>query len=434
MFKNQHIQKARKFIFEDLWELDFNALSFIKKIFFGLIKIVFIVVRGFSRDKCPLHSSALTYISLMSMVPLVALMLSVAKGFGAGERLNAIIAEQTAQLPENVTDFINKMLGYVENTNFGVLGAAGVALLFYTVIIMMGKIERSFNSIWGIHLERTFFRKFSDYLSILLVVPVLILAAASLNASLNANTFLLYLQETVPYFATIYQSLAKFTGTMAIWIAFTFIYIFMPNTNVRFVSALTGGIVAGTLWQWLQWASIHLQIGVAKYNAIYGTFSSVPIFLAWLYLCWLIVLLGCEVCFAVQNFKTFEEESIALKANQSTRESLAIALLTHMARNFQAGGGPWNVEEYASQFRIPIRLVRDVVRQLIESKIILRASEKPSGIVPGLPLEALKIKDILTSMRGVTTMSVMKKINPLHYNGETTLKELAETKEENHND
>lgn len=417
--------RAKKFILVEIWDLDFSALTFLKRVSFGFVKVCYIVIRGFSRDKCTLHASALTYITLMSMVPLIAMMFSVAKGFGAGKRLQDVVANQTSQLPENIQEFFNKMIGYVENTNFGVLGAVGVALLFYTVIVMMGKIERSFNVIWGIHAERTFYRKFSDYISVLLVVPVMMLAATSINASLSSNAFILFLQNKVPYFAQVYQMAAGFTGTLFVWFAFSFVFAFMPNTRVRFSSALLGGIVAGTLWQWLQWAYIHLQIGVSKYNAIYGTFATIPIFLAWLYLCWLIVLFGCEVCFAYQNVRTYEEESPSLLANQSTREALAVSIMTHLVRNFELGKGPWDAALFSQEHQVPVRLVRDVVHQLTQAKMILMTDGGGSQLMPALPPENIKVKDLFSAMRGVPAGKITSKIEMPEYNGETTLKELA---------
>ncbi len=423
------IQRLKTFIFEDVWEMDWNALSFLKRLGFGFVRVCFIVVRGFGRDNCPLHASALTYITLMSMVPLIAMMFSVAKGFGAGEMLENLLMEQAAQLPQNITEFVIRMMEYVEKTNFGVLGAVGVLLLFYTVVATMGQIERSFNAIWGVHTDRNFFRKFSDYVSVLLVVPLLILAAISINASLSANAFILFLQQKVPYFAHLYQALASLTGTLFVWVAFTFIFIFMPNTQVRFFPAVMGGVVAGILWQLVQWGYIHLQIAVATYNAIYGTFASIPIFLAWLYLCWLIVLFGCEVAFAVQNFRTYEEESLSLKANQSTREALAIAMLSNLAQHFQKEKGPWSLETFSGQRQIPIRLARDIFHNLIEEKLILETDGKSAHLVPGKPLEKINIDAVLKALRGVPTAKLLKKINLPHYNEKTSLKELSQTKE-----
>jgi len=419
------IAKAKKFLIEDLWNIDFNALSFLNKISFGFLKVCFIVVRGFGRDKCSLHASALTYISLMSMVPMIALMFSAAKGFGAGQKLRDTILNNLSQMPENVQVFIQNILGYVENTNFGVLGAVGVLLLIYTVIAMMGKIERSFNAIWGVHEERTFFRKFSDYISVLLIVPILIVAATSINASLSSHAFILFLNEKVPYFSNIYQSIASLAGIVFVWIAFSFVFLFIPNTRVKPLSALVGGVVAGTLWHLLQWAYIHLQIGVAKYNAIYGTFASVPIFLAWLFLCWVIVLFGCEVSFAFQNYKTYEAESLSLRANQSTRESLAISFMTQMARHFELGKGPWDFVAYSQEQQIPIRLVRDVMHELVLAQIVLTVDGSSSKLVPGRPLELLQVKDVLSALRGVPSQAVIKKMATPKYNEETTFIDLV---------
>lgn len=421
-----YLERLKKFVFEDLWELDFTPLPLLKRTALGLLKVCFIVFRGFSRDRCSLHAAALTYITLIALVPLIAVMFSAAKGFGAGQKLQEAISGYIASMPPNVQEYIQTMLQYVENTNFGMLGAIGVALLFYTVVGTLGKVESSFNQIWGVKVERSFFRKFSDYVSVLLVVPILIMTATSINATLSSHRFLIWLSQQTPLFAMLYEHLAGLTGTLFVCTAFTFIFMCMPNTRVRFLPALAGGVVAGTLWQLLQWAYIHLQIMVSSYNTIYGTFASVPIFMVWLFVCWQIVLFGCEVSFAGQNYRTYENESVALKANQATREALALSLMVEAGKQYAAGSGAWNPAEFSEQHKIPIRLVRDVVHQLAQAKMLFSADGTDARLVPARPLESIQVGDILNAMRGVPAESLIKKLGPPALASEVSLKILVE--------
>ena len=248
----------------------------------NILKIGYTVVRRFIADKCQLRAFALTYVTLLAIVPFLALIFSMSKAFGAFDPVRSIVLEKAVVTQEIVT----KIIDIAGKTSLKTLGIVGLGFLIWTLILVLGTIERSFNDIWGIKRSRNIFRKFTDYLGVILICPILALCATGVNAFLSNSGLVL---RMAPY--------------LSMWLVFTFIYMFMPNTKVKFSSALTAGIIGGTLWQFAQWGYIHFQIGVSRYSIIYGTFASIPVFLIWLHISWLIVLLGAEISFVYQNSK-----------------------------------------------------------------------------------------------------------------------------------
>ena len=322
------VGEARTFVEDRVWDWDLDALSRAKRSLVTLCRICVIVVRGFVADNCALQASALTYITLMSMVPVLALMLSVSKGLGAQERLMQVVGLERAkdtleivvipgsrlsELPAEMERVAQTLFVYVENTNFTTLGTIGLLLLVWTVLQTMGQIERSFNLIWGVKEHRTLLRRFSDYISVLVLVPILILGATSANAVLSSENVLGILARLSGPLFFLIEHLIRLTGVAGILVAFFLLYLFMPNTKVKIVPAIVAGLVGGILWYVSQRVYIEGQMGLTRLNTIYGTFAAIPFFLMWLYVSWVLVLFGAEVGFAVQHHHTYILESGAGK-------------------------------------------------------------------------------------------------------------------------
>lgn len=409
-------EAAKRFIRQELWDEDLAALPRVKRFAFSSCRVTAIVVKGFVADNCALQASALTYITLMSMVPVLALMLSVSKGLGAQERLMAAVGLQQnpdtlqlevlvgstlSRLPEQMALITEKIFTYVEKTNFGTLGTAGLLLLLWAVIKSMSRVENSFNLIWGVRQPRSLLRKFADYFSVLIVVPILILTATSVNAMLSSAKVVGALQEFSGSLYWIYERGIRLSGLGVIVLAFTFLYAFMPNTKVRAVPAFAGGIVGGILWYVAQWVYLILQVGVTKYNTIYGTFAAVPFFLAWLYANWTLVLFGAEVCFAVQNHGTFTMESAASRVSSYVRQMLGLVFTFEVCKAFCYGQPSWSAEQFGKEHAIPARLVADVMYVLTEANVLLAVNDPPqSRFVPAMDLDRLTVNDVERAFRG----------------------------------
>ncbi len=412
---------AKRFFREELWDTDVSTLPRIKKLFVSVSRICAIVFRGILYDKCGLQASALTYLTLMSMVPVLALMFSASKGLGAQEMLMGQVGLELVpetgqyqvipdswmdQLPEQFETVAQKVLHAVENANIKTLGSIGLAILFWTVIRVMGKIENTFNSIWGIKEPRTIFRRFSDYISILVVVPVLMLCATSVNAFLASDKAVGMAREHLGALASVYEMALNWSVFLAIVLAFTFLFMFMPNTRVKIFPAFLAGIISGVLWLLIQEFYFFAQVGVTKYNPVYGTFAVIPFFLFWLYSSWLTVLFGAEISFAVQNHRTYELEQQAAEATPATRLKLALLITCDITRRHFNGDPAWCVTNFIEGQNVSVRLVREVLHTLTEHDIVRELADDPGCYVPARDSEMISMSDVFEAFQGTPDKAV----------------------------
>jgi membrane protein len=311
----------------------------------------------------------------MSLVPVLAMAFGVSKGFGLQKALEQELLEKLQGQEEvilRVTDFANSLL---ETTRGGVVAGVGVLLLLWTIIRVLGHIENSFNHIWGIKQERTFPRKISDYLSAMIICPMLFIVSSAATVAIKTQvTFIVQKVSLLGAVGPAIFTALRLLPYAVIWILFTFVYMFMPNTKVKFRAAIFGGVIAGTLFNLFQWAYLWLQIGVSKYNAIYGSFAALPLFLVWLQISWLIVLLGAELSFAYQNEQSFEFDQDCSDVSYAFKRLLALRVTNLVVKNFVDGRQPLSAEQLADKLEIPIRLVREIVDALLQSKIISEIS------------------------------------------------------------
>lgn len=427
---------ARKFFREELWDMDLSTLPRLKKTGMTTLRITGIVAKGLITDRCTLQASALTYFTLMSMVPVLAMMLAVAKGLGAQEALmdrvgiEKVVVEATngadatvgyaiakgsklAELPPQSTDMITRaaevILSAVESASFGTIGAIGLAVLLWSVIKVMGKIENTFNEIWGVKEPRTWLRKFSDYISVLVLVPVMVLVATSINALLKSDQVAEMLQSKIGPLYYLYEKLLGLSGVSFLFIAFMCLYMFMPNTRVKLFPALVGGIIGGVTW--FAWQAIYFfaQVGLAQKNAIYGTFAAIPFFLFWVYLSWVIVLFGAEVAFAVQNHRTYAQEQAAKDATFATHQMLCMIILFEVCRDYFTGAQQWEPHQFSMDNGVPIRLIHKALNTLIQGGVLVQT--EAGRFVPGRDLSNITLADAEYALMGDISPSVRKTIS-----------------------
>jgi membrane protein len=377
-----------------LWELDPEEYSGARRLALKYLQIMALVVKDFWEDQCLLRASALTFSTILSIVPFFALTFALLKGLGVQNKLEPLILDQVAAGSQEV---VTKIVSYINNTNMTSLGAIGLATLIITVITLLGNIEEAFNAIWGVSETRSFHRKFSDYISVIVTGPLLLVAATSVTTTLQSQTMVKWLVEN-SYLGDLILHAFRLIPYLSIWIALVFLYIFIPNTKVRLKSAIIGGILAGTSWQIAQWGYIHFQVGVAKYNAIYGTLAMLPIFMVWIYTSWLIVLFGVEVVYAHQNIKTFRREVHTPSLSHGMKELLALSLLHRIAVEFHAGRPPLTEEGLAEELDLPIRVVRELLHQLCDAGYLVAVADE-SAFQPARSLEQLSVVEILATLR-----------------------------------
>jgi membrane protein len=379
------IPKILHFLTVEIWRIRLHNLPRKKSFLIKQLRIVLLALRGFGADKCLLRASALTFYSLLSVVPVLGLAFGIAKGFGLQARLETQLLALQERLPvqeEVLAGVIDSANNLLEKARGGVVAGVGVLLLLWTVIKVLGNIEKSFNDIWGVKKPRTFARKLSDYLSLMVICPILFVVSSSatvfIAGQVRAITERIDLLGAVS--PLIFAAL-RLLPYCAIWILFVSIYIFMPNTKVDLRSGVLAGIVAGTIYQVVQWVYIAFQVGVTKYNAIYGSFAALPLFLVWLQLSWLIVLLGAEISFAHQNVDTYEFEPDSLRASGRCRKLLSLRMVHLLVKNFCAGEKAWTATQISHTLEIPIRLVRQILFELAESGIVSKTMVE-AGEVP----------------------------------------------------
>ncbi len=392
------LERIRKFLIYDLWRIDPGELTRWRLFWLRKVQVLWLVIRDFRADNCMLRASALTYATLLSIVPLLVMMVSLLKGLGVQNVLEPILVENLALGSQEI---VTEIFRYLENTHFGRLGVIGLVVLILSVLALLSNIEESFNHIWHVRETRTLLRRFADYFSVVLFAPLLILAAVSISTSLQSQTLVMKLMETA-YVGEAMLLLFKLIPFVVMWAAFIFLYLFMPNTRVRFHAALVGGVVGGTLWQLVQWGYVHFQIGVGKYNAIYGTMAALPIFIVWIYLSWMIVLFGLELSYAVQNIGTVSREIGAVKINFTSRTKLTVALLVLIGESFYRDGPPWSRKRIDSFLKLPPRIVSELLDDLVRLHLLaVRDDDKDLGVqyLPGRALDALPVSEVFRILR-----------------------------------
>jgi membrane protein len=365
------IANVRQFATTDVWRIRSRDLSRSRSFLITVIRIAILSARGLAEHKCNLRASALTFYTSLSVVPIFAMLFGIAKGFGFEKHLRNQLVEKLEGQGEVVNKIIDFAYALLENTKGGMIAGIGVVVLFWAIIKVLGNIEKSFNDIWGIKKGRPFWKKITEYLSLMLIGPVLFVMSSGITV-LMASQAKIFIQKIAllgPISPVIFFVL-KLLPYGTIWILFTFMYIFMPHTKVNFKSGALAGVIAGSTYQIFHLLYISFQVGVAKYNAIYGSFAALPLFMIWLQLSWLIVLLGAEISFAHQNVNAFEFEADSSAVSHAFKRLLALKIVHLLVQRFSEGDTSWNEAKIASTLEIPMRLVRQILYELVSSGVV----------------------------------------------------------------
>jgi len=403
-----------KKINDAIWHTPLSELSKGKTFLIKQGRIILLSARGFLSNNVQLRASALTLYSLLAVVPIVAIAFAIAKGFGLDQDLEKEISKNFEAQQEVLNWLISHARDALRETKGGYIAGIGIIILFWSVMELLGHIESSFNHIWQIRTSRPWYRKFTDYLTIMLIAPVLIIISSS--ATVFITTQLTGFMEKAPILDALkplITFLIKFIPYLLTWIGLTLLFIVMPNTKVKFWSALVAGIVAGTILQILQWLYIDLQFGISKLNTIYGSFAAIPLLIIWLQASWTIVLLGAELSFANQNVSRYEYESEALNISYSQKRSLVIMIMHFIIRNFAAGERPPAAGTIAGHLKIPVRLINDILQDLNNVGLVsvIHENEKKERLYqPGMDINKLTVSYVLLKLdrHGIEQKTVQK--------------------------
>ncbi|MCH9697631.1 MAG: YihY/virulence factor BrkB family protein [Gammaproteobacteria bacterium] len=354
-----------RFVQEDIWLLSDKDLSVQQRFGVNLLKVILLSIQGFKKDDCPLRASALTLYTLLSIVPVIALLFGVAKGFGFEKKLEERLLEQASEHDTMMLQVIEFSQNMLANTKGGVVAGIGIIVLFWSVIKVIGNIEESFNFIWKIHKDRPLARKLSDYLSLMMLAPVLMIASSSINVFIKTKITWLIEVIQLPEFGTKLVLFAMgFTPLLILSLLFTFIFLFMPNQKVSIKAGVIAGIVTAILYQMVQSAYLSLQIGVSSYNAIYGSFAALPLFLIWLQIGWMVVLFGCEIAFFVHNFESYRHNKKFSNLSFALKKSIAVQVLHAIISRFSNGQQAPDTVTIASELQLPVSIVQSSLSAL----------------------------------------------------------------------
>ena len=393
------ISRITCFIKTGLWEMRLKDLSPLKAFLIKYLRILILSVREFRKDDCSKRASALTYYTLLNIVPVVAVVFAVAKGFG----LEKLIEKQILQLAQKgnwQTDVTTQIITFshklLESSKGGIIAGVGIILLFWTVVSILGKIEESFNDIWEVRKSRTPLRKFSDYITILVFAPILLIISSSITVLLSSKVkFIVQAIALLGIFSQVIFSLLNLLPYVSIWLLLTLLYIVMPNTKIPLRSGMLAGIVAGTIFQIVQWMYIKFQIGAASYGAIYGSFAALPLFLAWLQMSWMIVLFGAEIAYANGHYETFGFQPDYSHISVSSKKILMLRIFHLLTKKFSLGEKPLSAKQIAHALEIPIRLVQKLLDELISVGLVVETAKgigNEASFQPGRTIENITVK------------------------------------------
>lgn len=394
-----------------IWRMKIDEIPRLQSLFIRMARVIILALRGFIRDRCNLRASALTLYSLLSIVPVAAMAFGIAKGFGFEKRLEELILKELSGQQEvavRVIDFARSML---ENTRGGIIAGIGVVFLLWAVIKVLGNIESSFNHIWKIEASRTFLRKISDYLSIMLICPVLVIISSSTTVFITTQITAITTSAALPgMFSHLIFLILRLAPYCLIWILLTFVYLLMPNTRVRFKSGLIAGVAAGTSFQILQLGYIYFQVGVTRFNAIYGSFAALPLFLIWLQLSWLIVLGGAEISCAHQKMNHYEFEPDIPDISARLKKLLALQIAHLIIKRFARGKPPLSADQISKTLQLPIHKVRQLADELTESRILSKTGNTPA-FQPAMDIQRLSINRVIRALenRGNNVLPLLYK-------------------------
>ena len=357
-----------------------------------LIRVGHLLFRGYADDDLTIHASSLTFVTLTSLVPILAVGFALVKGFGFGADQLATVEQMEwfLQMPAQWQEFVQKILDIVNTTNFAALGWIGLAFFVLTAVLLLANVEKSFNRVWGVDKNRSLLRQIANYTSVLVLVPVLIGLVGALKAQVAINRTVL--DVDVNAWA---QNLASFG---ILWLVIGFLYVFVPNTRVRLRSALVSSLLTTVVFLgWMQMFTV-MQTGVVNYNRIYGAFAAVPVFMLWMYVTWVILLLGAEFTFALQNSDTYQLESAADTASMRSRILVALMVLRRAGRAMAGEREMFDAAAFARQVKAPIRLINSVVATLAKRGYLAQVASRDAGYVLMRAPETIRIRDLVAEL------------------------------------
>ena len=389
---------------EIIWDCELNSFSGWKRVCLSTCRYVYLIANDLANGQLNLRAMSLVFTTILSFVPLIAVSFSVLKAFGVHNQVEPLLLNLFSPLGDGASKVAANIIGFVDNIQVGLLGTLGIALLFYSVISLLTKVEEAFNYTWRISKTRTLAERFSNYLSVLMVGPVLVFAAIGTTASLLNNSVTKSL-ASIETFGLALELITKLIPYLLIILAFTFVYIFVPNQKVRILPALTGGIAAGILWQSVGWVYAFVITQSSSKAAIYASFAILFFFMIWLYLNWLILLVGSSVAFYRQHPEHVTHKDRTSVLNNREREHISLNVLFLIADNFYNKQTSINIDDMCKTLGYSKIAIEGAIANFEQAGILSQIENIDPTYLPALPLENLTVVDAYKIIRGCNTAS-----------------------------
>ena len=393
------IKEIKTFLLEDIWRVTDDEVSKKRGIIYGAIKIVTLSIKEFMERRVVNKASALTFSTLLAIIPMLAILFAIARGFGFANLLEEQFRSGFSSQVETAETILAFIDSYLSHAKSGVFIGVGLIMLFYTVFFLTHNMERTFNSIWQVKKPRSLYRKITDYFSMLLLLPILILL--SIGISIFFSTFANYIQEFA-LLAPIVKFLVRLTPFMLTWVMFTALYIFMPNTKVKLRYAILPGILAGSAFQGFQYLYIGSQIWVSRYNAIYGSFAAIPMFLLWTQISWCICLYGAQLSYVAQNLRNFSFSKETENISRRYHDFLCILIMSLICKRFQTDLPPYTAESLSDEHKIPIRLTTTILYELQDLHMIFETpvdgDDEEVAYLPSVDINRMNVAMLLSRL------------------------------------
>ena len=409
---HKRLQNVYLYLRTEIWRRRLADMPRLQAFAVRQLRVLVLAIGGFIKDNCALRASALTFYTLLSVVPVAAMAFGIAKGFGMSRMLQTELLKLLPGQEEivfRIIDFAEQALATVRG---GVIAGIGIIILLYTVLKVLNSIEDAFNSIWGVNTHRSMVRKFADYLSMMFIAPVLVILSSSLTVWITAEVTMITRHYSVlEYIGPFIFALIQTLPYALVWLLFTLLYVLMPNTQVRLRSAFVAGIIAGSSYQIAQWIYVSFQFGAARYNAIYGSFAALPLFLIWLQISWLIVLFGAEISYAHQNADMHEHEPDYANVSPHYNKLIALQIAHLLVKRFMDGKTALTSDQISHRLEMPIRLVETNLGDMVDKNIVSTTQvngEKGVAYQPARDVHYFTVKSVIDAleMHGVNQLPI----------------------------
>ena len=408
------MKKVIDFLTTDIWRITKDDVTPLKYLLLEILKKVLLAVRFFTAKRVLTKASALTYSTLLAIVPILAVVFAIARGFGYNKYIEVWFRDSLSSQPQAAEIIIGFVNSYLVHTKSGIFLGIGLLFMLYTVLMLVSNIEEAFNEIWQVKKSRSVFRTFTDYLAMFFVFPILIVLTSGLSIYITA------IADRMPDFLMLGSAMRTMIDLIPyVLMACMFIalYIFMPNTKVKFKSVIVPGILAGIAMQGLQFVYINSQIFLSSYNAIYGSFAALPLFMLWLQISWTICLFGAELCYTNQNLDYYDYDANANEISHRYKLMICALLMSRICRRFKEGKKPYSVIELREETQIPIRFVTDLLFEMIDAGLLIEVNSDEKGdesrFIPAQDINSLTLGTLIDRLEARGTWKVDLDISKL---------------------